>query len=89
MFSVLDIKNAYYQIPVSKNTQKFLTINTLQGLYAFTRLPFGIHSAPRLFQQIMDMTLSGIPHVICYLGDIQVAGVDESNHASTLAQVFK
>ena len=89
IFSVLDMKSAYHQVPVSENSQKYLTINTLQGLYAFSRLPFGIHSAPGLFQQIMDTTLSGIPHVICYLDDILVAGVDETEHEKTLIQVFK
>ena len=83
------MKSAYHQVPVSENSQKYLMINTLQGLYAFSRLPFGIHSAPGLFQQIMDTTLSGIPHVICYLDDILVAGVDETEHEKTLIQVFK
>ena len=41
VFSVLDMKSAYHQVPVSENSQKYLTINTLQGLYAFSRLPFG------------------------------------------------
>ena len=86
---MLDMKSAYHQVPVSENSQKYLMINTLQGLYAFSRLPFGIHSAPGLFQQIMDTTLSGIPHVICYLDDILVAGVDETEHEKTLIQVFK
>ena len=28
VFSVLDLKQAYHQIPVSKDSQKYLTINT-------------------------------------------------------------
>ena len=36
VFSVLDLKQAYYQIPVSKDSQKYLTINTHMGLFAFT-----------------------------------------------------
>ena len=36
VFTVLDMKQAYYQIPVSKVSQKYLTINTHMGLFAFT-----------------------------------------------------
>ena len=89
VFSVLDMKSAYHQIPISENSQKFLTINTIQGLYMFTRLAFGIHSAPGLFQQIMDSVLAGIPKVICYLDDILVAGENKADHEKTLIQVFK
>ena len=89
VFSVLDMKSAYHQIPVSENSQKFLTINTIQGLYVFTRLPFGIHSAPGVFQRIMDTVLAGIPKVICYLDDILVAGETPEEHDETLSQVFK
>ena len=61
----------YDQIPISEETQKYLKINTIQGLYVFTRLPFGVHSAPAIFQKIMDTVLAGIPNVICYLDNIR------------------
>ena len=33
VFSVLDMRSAYHQIPIAEESQKYLTINTLQGLY--------------------------------------------------------
>ena len=54
-----------------------IIINTLNGLYTFTPLSFGIHSAPAIFQQIMNSVLSGTQKVICYLNDIFLAGEDE------------
>ena len=59
------------------------------GLYAYKRIPNGIHSGPGLFQEIMDTVLAGIPKVICYLDDILVAGVDQRDHLATLSLVFK
>ena len=53
VFSVLDLKQAYHQIPISTESQKYLTINTHLGLFAFKRLPNGIHSGPAIFQRIM------------------------------------
>jgi hypothetical protein len=81
--SVLDMSRAYLQIPVSEESQKYITINTHIGLFRFTRLPFGIHSAPAVFQQVMDTVLAGIPKVICYLDDILIAG--DKDHLHSLA----
>ena len=69
IFSTLDMSQAYFQIPIHPDSQQWLTINTHLGLYVFTRCPNGIHTAPALFQEIMDKTLSGVPHTIAYLDD--------------------
>ena len=54
IFSTLDMSQAYFQIPIHPDSQQWLTINTHLGLYVFTRCPNGIHTAPALFQEIMD-----------------------------------
>ncbi len=51
-----------------------MAINTHQGLYCFTKLPFGIASAPDLFQRAMDTIFQGIPHILCYIDDILITG---------------
>ena len=50
------------------------------------RLPFGVASAPAIFQKLMDSVLEGIPHVICYIDDILVTGTRDQDHFTT---VFK
>ena len=49
VFSVLDMSSAYHQLPVSEQSQVFLTVNTQYGLYKFSRLPFGVHSVRHCF----------------------------------------
>ena len=88
VFSILDMSQAYHQIPISQESQPFLTINTHVGLFSFKRLPNGVHSGPAIFQRIMDSTLAGIPNVVCYIDDILVAGVDSNSHINNLSQVF-
>ena len=67
-------------------SQKYVTINTHRQ---YVRLPFGIASAPALFQQLMDTVLEGIPHVICYIDDILVTGTNDANHLQNLATVLE
>lgn len=89
VFSVLDMKQAYHQVPLARESQSYLTINTHIGLFAFKRLPNGIHSGPAIFQKIMDGLLSDIPKAVSRLDDILVAGTDEEDHLRTLSLVLE
>ena len=88
LFSKLDLSQAYQQLLLSEESKDFTT-NTHQGLYRYTRLPFGIASAPAIFQKTMDAILQGIPQVACYIDDIIVTGKDDNDHLSNLQQVFQ
>ena len=88
-FTTLDLSQAYQQIMLKAESQKYVTINTHRGLYQYVRLPFGIASAPALFQQLMNTVLEGIPHVICYIDDILVTGTNDANHVQNLATVLE
>ena len=49
-FTKLDLAHAYQQVPLADCAKQYVVINTLQGLYRYNRLPFGITSAPAIFQ---------------------------------------
>ena len=59
IFSKLDLSNAYQQLELTEESQKYLTINTHKGVYAYQRLTFGIATAPSIFQAVMDQVWSG------------------------------
>ena len=82
------MSRSYFHIPINPDSQQWLTINTHLGLNVFTRWPNDIHPAPALFQEIINTTLSVIPHTIERLGDILVAGVDQSDHDANIHTVF-
>ena len=66
-FSKLDLSHAYLQLVLDEESRKFTTINTHKGLFHYKRLPFGVSSAPAIFQRTMDSLLQGIPQTCVYL----------------------
>ena len=88
-FSKLDLSQTYQHILLDDDSQKFVTINTHLGLFQYTRVPFGIASAPALFQKTMDTLLQGVPNTLCYLDDILITGKTDAEHLQNLEEVLK
>lgn len=82
-FHKIDLCHAYLQMQVDLVSQELLTIVTHNGLYQYQRLPFGITSAPALFQRAMDQILSGPNRVQCYLY-LLITGNDDEDHLRNL-----
>ncbi|KAL5475306.1 hypothetical protein EMCRGX_G027394 [Ephydatia muelleri] len=88
VFSKLDLSNAYLQLPVDDESKELLTISTHRGLYRYNRLPFGVASAPAIFQRSMESLLRGIPGVCGFFDDILVSGPSERDHLCNLEKVL-
>jgi hypothetical protein len=91
IFSSLDLRSAFFQVPVHKDSQKFLTINTYLGKFCFKVLPFGLHSSPCAFQRIMNTILQGLlwECAIPFIDDLIIYSRDVNQHLKHLEQVFQ
>ena len=87
-FSKLDLKNTYQQMLLDTDSRKYVTIYTHKELFCYTRLPFGIASAPAIFQRAMDSILQGLPRVLCYLDDTLITGTSKEDHLCNLEAVL-
>ncbi|KAM7302024.1 uncharacterized protein ISCGN_017541 [Ixodes scapularis] len=87
-FSKLDFRDAYQQLVLQDAARKYVTISTTMGLFQYTRLPFGVASAPAIFQREMDNLFRGMRHVAVYLDDILVTGTDDGDHLQNLRKVL-
>ena len=87
-FTKLDMSQAYQQLLLDENSRKYTTINMHKGLYQYNRLPFGVSSAPGIFQRTMENLLQGIPHVVVRVDDILVSGKDDPDHLANLEMVL-
>lgn len=87
-FSEIDLSNAYNQIALDENSKRFTTINTHKGLYQYTRLVFGISSAPSIFQRTLECLLQDIDNCVCYIDNIYITGKTDKEHLQTLEKVL-
>ena len=63
-----------------------MVINTHRGIYAYTRLPYDVASAPELFQKVMDLILQGMDKVTCYL--VLITRSSKAEHLRHLEEVL-
>ena len=59
-FTKIDLRSAYQQMILDKASQQLCTINTHNGLFRYTRLPFGISSSPAIWQRFIEQVLAGL-----------------------------
>uniref|UniRef100_A0A5S6QCU6 Reverse transcriptase domain-containing protein n=1 Tax=Trichuris muris TaxID=70415 RepID=A0A5S6QCU6_TRIMR len=87
-FSRIDLADAYLQIELDEASKALMVVNTPFGLFQYQRLPFGVASAPAIFQQFMAQLISGVPGCATYLDDIIVTEKDIADHVRNLEILF-
>ena len=90
-FSTLDMASGYWQFEIAESDRELTAFSTRRGHFQFRYLPFGISSAPAIFQRTIDLLLSGLSGhaAIAYLDDIMVVGRTFDEHLDNLSEVFK
>jgi hypothetical protein len=73
--SSIDLKDAYYSIPIATEHQKYLKFMWKDQLYCFTCLPMGLTSSPRIFTKLMKPIFATLRSKF---GHICLAYIDDS-----------
>ena len=84
VFSTLDLTSGFWQIPLAKDCSDLATFITPFGRFKFNRLPFGITSAPEIFQRRLQQLLDDVPGALVFIDDIIVFGDTMSKHDEAL-----
>ena len=73
-FSTLDLKSGYHQISIAPEDREKTVFCTRTSLFEFNCMPFGIASAPAIFQRMISKVLHGIEgkYAMAYLDDILI-----------------
>ena len=89
LFTMLDLSPAYQHLLLDDESSELVTVNTHLGLYHYSRLLYGIASAPAIFQRTMNQLLNGLTGVRCYLDDIIIMGKSMEEHLNNLSRVLE
>ena len=89
IFSKLDANSGFWQIPIAEESRLLTTFVTPFGRYCFNRLPFGISSAPEVFQRTMSSVLEGLEGVICHMDDTLIHGSTQEVHDARVRLVLE
>ena len=78
LFSVLDVRNGFWPIEPSSLLTMF---HIPFGRYRWRRMPFGISSAPEVFQQRMHQLIERLKGVEVVADDFLIAGYGDNKEA--------
>ena len=87
IFSTIDLKSAFNQVPLHPDSRSLTTISTPFGLYQYTVLPFGLKTAPSIFQALIEKILGPLPGVAVYIDDIVIGGSTLEEHDARVIAV--
>ncbi|CAE1245057.1 Retrovirus-related Pol polyprotein from transposon opus,Retrovirus-related Pol polyprotein from transposon gypsy [Acanthosepion pharaonis] len=86
IFTKLDLRKAFHQIPVAKDDIHKTAVTTLFALFEFTRMPFGLRNAAQSFQRLIDEVLRGLHFTFAYIDDVLIASRNIEEHTDHVEQ---
>lgn len=88
MFSTLDLRKAYWQVHLAEESREITSFIAAGKVYQFKRLPFGLASAPEVYQRVMSIVCEGLSGVLSYFDDVVVYGSTPEEHWKNLRAVM-
>ena len=92
VFSVIDLKNGFFHVPVAKESQKYTSFVTPEGQYEFLKTPFGLSVSPMSFLRFIDEVFRDLIRskiVFTYVDDIIIPGENEEEAFDNLVKTLK
>ena len=90
VFSTVDLKSAFHQIPLLKEDRPFTAFEANGELYQFCRLPFGVTNSVSFFQRTIDAVIESynLKGCLAYLDNITIFGKNQTEHDANLEAFF-
>ena len=86
VFSTIDLRSAYHQIPILDTDREFTAFEACGKLYQFLRIPFGVTNGVPCFQKAIDgiIEAENLQGTYPYLDDVTICGRDQLEHDRNL-----
>ena len=89
IFSKLDLKDAFFQIPIDAKSIEKTAMITPIGLYEWTCMPQGLCNAAQTFQRYINFVLYDLDFVFCFVDDLLIYSENVESHIEHLRKVFE
>ena len=89
VLSKLDLRLGFHQLELHEDSRPITTFATHLGLFRYTRLFFGVNSAPELYQHVLRQVLRNCEGTANIADDIIVHGKTKDEHDKRLLKVFQ
>jgi len=88
IFSKIDLRKSYYQIPMAPKDIHKMAVITPYGLFEFLRMPFGFSNSGQTFQRLMNHILRDLPSTLFFIYDKLTGFCNKEEHVEHLRQTF-
>ncbi|UYV83047.1 hypothetical protein LAZ67_22001955 [Cordylochernes scorpioides] len=90
IYTILDVKNAYWHIPIDEKDKYKTSFVTQLGCYEWNRLPYGLKNAPSQFERIVKsiFTKHNIQYALNYFDDIIIHSKTYEEHIKHLEDIL-
>ena len=78
VFTILDVRCGFWHIPLDEQSSQLTTFHTPFGRYRWLRMPFGISSAPEVFQRRIHELIEGLRGVEVVADDFVAIGFGDT-----------
>ena len=86
-FTKIDLTKGYWQIVVKEEDRHKTAFQTHLGLFQWTRMPFGLVTAPATFARMMRLLHLG-DHSVNFFDDILIHSEEWSDHLQHVSQIL-
>ena len=90
-FSSLDMKEAFWSVPLAEHCKQYTAFQTPDGLMQYRRMPMGLKTASAVFARYVDHMIGEMKftNVLAYIDDLLIFSKTAAEHLSILKRVFK
>ncbi len=89
-FTSLDLLTGCWEVQIAPESRQITAFSTTNGHFEWLRMPFGLKTAPIIFQRMIHTLLGDLKdrNVFAYLDDVVIASPDVYIHLASLETVL-